>query len=276
MKLTFKTLQQQQFAIEAEASDKVVDVKQKIEQQESHPAQAQKLILKGKILADDVLVGDLEVTEKDFIVLMVTKPKVSSTATTPVQPTPVQSAPAPAPVPAAAPTPVAAPVAAPFDPSTLATGNEFNTAVENMVEMGFPRDQVMAAMKAAFNNPDRAAEYLMTGIPEGLQGQTPAPPSAPQPSTTPTAQATAQAPGEFVNLFQQAQQQQAQRPAPGAETINNPDLAALRSSPQFQNLRRLVQQQPHVLPALLQQIEQTNPQLMQVYFVNFGYCAKSR
>lgn len=34
-------------------------------------------------------------------------------------------------------------------------------AVNNLVEMGFPRTEVVAAMRAAFNNPDRAADYLM-------------------------------------------------------------------------------------------------------------------
>jgi len=44
----------------------------------------------------------------------------------------------------------------------LVTGQAYEQAVNNLIEMGFERDQVIKAMRASFNNPDRAAEYLMT------------------------------------------------------------------------------------------------------------------
>jgi len=39
-------------------------------------------------------------------------------------------------------------------------------AIDNLVEMGYQREQVQAAMVAAFMNPDRAVQYLEEGIPQ--------------------------------------------------------------------------------------------------------------
>lgn len=45
--------------------------------------------------------------------------------------------------------------------SSFVTGSQMETAVQEMLSMGFPRDQVMRCLRASFNNPDRAVEYLM-------------------------------------------------------------------------------------------------------------------
>lgn len=41
-------------------------------------------------------------------------------------------------------------------------GAERAEAIANMEAMGFERSQIESAMRAAFNNPDRAVEYLLT------------------------------------------------------------------------------------------------------------------
>jgi UV excision repair protein RAD23 len=87
----------------------------------------------------------------------------------PVVPTPTPAVATPAPAPAA--TPAAATdapaVATPAtegqvsDPS-LVIGEQYESTVQEMMSMGFPRTQIIAAMRASFNNPDRAMEYLLS------------------------------------------------------------------------------------------------------------------
>ncbi|KAK3033646.1 hypothetical protein RJ639_034525, partial [Escallonia herrerae] len=112
-------------------------------------------------------------------------------ASTPAPQAPVVALPPPA-APSPAPAPVAAPISsvtAPSEPdvygnaaSNLVAGNNLEGAIQQILDMGggtWDRDTVLRALRAAFNNPERAVEYLYSGIPE----QAEAPPvSRPPPS----------------------------------------------------------------------------------------------
>lgn len=78
----------------------------------------------------------------------------------PAPATPVAAPAAPSPA-AAAPTAVPAAQPAFGDMGSFLTGEALQSTIKNMEEMGFERTQIMRALKASYNNPDRAVEYLM-------------------------------------------------------------------------------------------------------------------
>ncbi|KAK6502549.1 hypothetical protein TWF506_003129 [Arthrobotrys conoides] len=321
VKLTFKDLKNERFTIEAGTTDTISTIKAKIQEEKGWEPSAVKLIYSGKILQDAQTVGSYNIDEKGFIVCMVSKPKTalkassSSSAAAPSTPvkssTPVQTPSAPianaassSTAPAAVPeTPTPAPqvattsqptTAAFNDPSSLAMGTARESAILQMTEMGFPRPDVEAAMRAAFNNPDRAVEYLMTGIPEHLQRDATPAQSSRAPATQPPAGATASPAAttesqpatadadEPVNLFEAAAAQRSgSRGTPagsrGSASVNplaalagggGANLDFLRNNPQFQQLRQVIQEHPQMLEPILQQVGQANPQLAQLISTN--------
>ncbi|KAL1917425.1 uncharacterized protein VTP21DRAFT_3818 [Calcarisporiella thermophila] len=294
MKITVKTLNQKNFQIEAEPEDKVGDLKRKIEENHGHSASLQKLIFSGKVLNDDQTVSDCKLSEKDFLVLMVSKPRAtssqqqatSSKPTVPVNTAPTNTPSATAPVPDSINKPESTQLTTASLPSqsasssglttpatdtdtqpstgsawdssnALLTGAQYETAIQNMMEMGFDRNEVIRAMRASYNNPDRAVEYLMTGIPENLlREQT-------SPSAQPPRSAAAQ-PHESLQGSQPSPQQQQQQTQQQQAEQQQADFSFLRNQPQFQQLRQLVQQNPTLLQPLLQQLGHSNPQLLQL------------
>ncbi|OJJ96751.1 hypothetical protein ASPACDRAFT_80959 [Aspergillus aculeatus ATCC 16872] len=297
MKLTFKDLKQQKFVIDAEPSETVGEVKEKISQEKGWEVAQLKLIYSGKILQDDKTIESYSIEEKGFIVCMVSKPKPSASgastqapstparvaASTPAAPSapaaPAPSASTASPAAPATPSPAASGTSQPAgpafnDPSALLRGAQSEAVVAQMESMGFPRSDINRAMRAAFFNPDRAIEYLLNGIPDNIQEeqqQQAAAASAPQTSASP-AEESAPAPvgDEHVNLFEAAAQAGGQEGGtrgarPGAGSGEGlPSLDFLRNNPHFQQLRQLVQQQPQMLEPILQQVATGNPQIAQL------------
>ncbi|KAK7035303.1 UV excision repair protein rad23 [Paramarasmius palmivorus] len=303
MKITVKTTQQK---VDAELNDTVGTIKSKIEAAHGHPVASQKIIYSGKILADDKSIESCGIKEKDFLVLMVSKPKPTPAATTSATPAPapptsvpsVPEAPSTSAAPASAPsatvtTPAIPPAAEPVqqrafgDTSSFLSGAALQETINNMVEMGFPKDQVLRALRASFNNPDRAVEYLMSGIPAHLEAEASgspqegggsaaqATPPAAVPATTP---AQVPPPNQPQNLFQLAQNQQqsggvgggAGGGGGGFTTAQGQhiDIEALRNNPQIQQLREHIAQHPESAQALIQQLAAQYPQLIQTFAQN--------
>ncbi|OCT97799.1 hypothetical protein XELAEV_18010029mg [Xenopus laevis] len=318
MQITLKTLQQQTFKIDIDAEETVKALKEKIELEKGNdafPVAGQKLIYAGKILNDDTALKEYKIDEKNFVVVMVTKPKgaacpsapspavsqpVSAAAPAPASPpltyTPIarQNAPIPLPVPLPLPT-VSAPAAPTSEPSTttapkeekpeektvsppetespsstecslptdssrpslfedatsaLVTGQSYENMVTEIMSMGYEREQVIAALRASFNNPDRAVEYLLMGIPSDSEGQAVAePPEAL--SSTPTEPLPVAAGAAATTTV------------PSTPSTGGNPLDFLQNQPQFQQMRQIIQQNPSLLPALLQQIGRENPSLLQ-------------
>lgn len=158
------------------------------------------------------------------------------------------------------------------DPSAFAVGNARETAINSMLEMGYPRDQVEAAMRAAFNNPDRAVDYLLTGIPEQHQAAAETAPANTTSATATTESTRSANPDtENVNLFEAAAaaaNQPDHELGGEAGALPSADLEALRASAQFQQMRDIVRQQPEMLEPILQELISTDPRLAQLISSN--------
>lgn len=260
MQITLKTLQQQTIHITIDDHQTVKALKEKIEAEkgrDSFPVSGQKLIYAGKILQDDTPIKEYKIDEKNFVVVMVSKPKP------PAAPEPPKSAPTATPSSSSSSSspPPPAPAAIPFfsdedspcDPpatvspthspehpclgeeeedSSSVLGPDYEAMLTQIMSMGYERERVVAALRASYNDPHRAVEYLLNGIP-----------TVPVQETNPV---STRMPGSGTH-----------------STEGENPLEFLRSQPQFQNMRQLVQQNPSLLPSLLQQLGRENPELLQ-------------
>jgi len=283
MRLNVKLLNGSTFPIEFDPEITVADLKREIEVlRPDLTASGQVLIHNGNILKDNVAISKCGVNEDSFIVCMIKKKNTQSTTsaaptsvsvTTPIQPrVTVSTPPAPSnpstsppiPLPQSTVTPVnqrptTTPAPAPIPSSTVPL-NPFtthtrstpqqppaldNNIIQQLSSMGFPESEARAALQAARGNPDLAIDFLFNGIPDS-----------------------------FYQQQQQQQQQQtgmfAPRTAletpsttvpPSTRTQSGP-LEMLRQHPQINTLRAMFQQNPSLIPVLLNQIGQSSPDLL--------------
>uniref|UniRef100_A0A7C9CX93 Ubiquitin receptor RAD23 n=1 Tax=Opuntia streptacantha TaxID=393608 RepID=A0A7C9CX93_OPUST len=290
MKIFVKTLKGTHFEIEVKPQDTVADVKGNIESvqgADAYPASKQMLIHQGKVLKDDTTLEDNKVAENSFIVVMLTKapPTTSTPAVAPSpSPSPVTGAspPASVPVPAAAPAPSPAPPPATSvavseshvygqAASNLVAGSNLEPTIQQILDMGggmWDRDTVVRALRAAYNNPERAVEYLYSGIPEQAElppvapsTQAAQPTNAPSVLQQPTQPASVPSTGpnaDPLNLFPQG------LPNVGSGGSAAGALDFLRNSEQFQALRAMVQANPQILQPMLQELGKQNPHLIRL------------
>ncbi|ODQ58387.1 hypothetical protein WICANDRAFT_34701 [Wickerhamomyces anomalus NRRL Y-366-8] len=292
MQIIFKDFKKEKIPIEVEPTETVLQAKEKLAEIKKVEVKQLKFVYSGKVLQDDKTIESTKIKADDQVIFMISvikksTPTPAATSTQSSTPIPAQSSePAATSQPSAAPSqaPSAAPVGASsteaqagdFDASTFATGSARERAINNIMEMGYERPQVEQALRAAFNNPDRAVEYLLTGIPAEFQQQAQAPvapqegqPQAPtaveeageEPTTTTTAapaapeaqEAEEHQSNEHGDLFAQAA-------AAGGNTPSRPAGGAPQGAG-LDQIREIVRTNPEMLEPLLEQLGQQYPQL---------------
>jgi len=313
MKIGIQTLKNAKHSLEVNETDTVLDVKKRIESElQLGEVEEQKLIHLGKILKNEQTLADCKVKPNDMLVVMITKkkaaaaPAAAAAAPTPATPSPAPTPAAATPVPAAAadtPAPsqpadaagAAAAAAASTTPaaassttpssaggaaatvqsanSNLVMGAGVEAMVNDLMALGFPRDQVVAALRASFNNPDRAAEYLFNGIPDhvlnamgggGGGAAAGAPPAGGAAGGASGASSGASSAQQAASLAQAAGQSAASLNSGGSVPAGlNPQLADMLNSPELSQFRVLLQSNPQLLPVLLQQLQQSHPELLE-------------
>ncbi|KAK3169430.1 hypothetical protein OEA41_008813 [Lepraria neglecta] len=257
MKLTFKDLKQQKFVIEAEPSETIGEVKEKISKEKGWEASQQKLIYSGKILQDANTVESYSIEEKGFIVCMISKRDDAISN--------MQAMGFPR---------------AEIDRAMRAAFFNPDRAVEYLLN-GIPENVQQ----------EQAQAQARGGAGGARQGGTPAAASPPAATgNTPAPAAGGDDGDQPINLFEAAAQAgrtggagggargsrgaagganlaglgagigaAAGAGAEGGAGLGNLDF--LRNNPQFQQLRQIVQTQPRMLEPILQQVGAGNPQL---------------
>jgi len=296
MKLKIKTLSKKTLEVDCDEKITIEELKKQLSEKHGQgPAENIHLILKGKILPATRTVADLGLDAKKFIVLYkkpsrkkgvpggparttatapasssqssgtspaTTTPSASTATTTPTTPTPAPSAATTENKSTTTPTSSSnsdskASATVSSASSDLVLGEKYNETVVGLMQMtGKSHEHVVMALRASFNNPNRAADLLFSGA-----------------SMQSLAQMAAQmggggsSSGGSSGASGGASEGSSSGGGSGGGAVS-PQLAqmlqGLQNSPQAGQLRQMFQQNPQAAVQFLQTIARDNPQLMQL------------
>ncbi|XP_017046842.1 UV excision repair protein RAD23 homolog A [Drosophila ficusphila] len=154
MKLSIRMLDQRTISLEMNESQDVRALKQKLcnMPEVSLPVESLQLIYSGRIMEDALPLSEYNIAEDKIIVLMGKKTIQVKPAEEQVAPTTPPAAVVPGEV---GTNQVVAPSVAPDE-----------QRVRALMAMGYGEQEVRSALRASFNHPERAIEYLISGIPQ--------------------------------------------------------------------------------------------------------------
>lgn len=227
MLITIKNLQQQTFKFEFDETKTVLEFKELIKDSVKCPTNKQKLIYAGIFMEDQKTIKSYNVTEEKFIVFMASKAKPKPTIVVQEVPEPaVQSKPKNQ----------ETVKKVEKSESILLVGDEYNQIVENIMLMCVTtREVVEQALRASFNNPDRAVEYIINRqIPDVNYDQR-----------------------ELENVPVNSRREQ-----------TTDILGFLRNQKEFQAMKRAITENPELLQSIIQSIGETNPALLKLITEN--------
>lgn len=249
MKITIKTLKQEAFQIEVDPEkDTVRTLKEKFsrESKQDYPVERQRLIYLGKIMEDDDPLSQYNLDDKKFVVVMNKKPAAAPAAAEPAAaPAATSSAKSEsAPAASAAATEKPKEEEKPKEdkkPEPEPPLDDIQIKIQRITEMGYSEEEARIALEICDNNPDRAVEYLLSEIATSSM-----PPSA----------GGGGGGGSALGG------------SGGLAGSQESRLAFLREHPTFLEMKRLLQEDPSLLPQLLQKIQSSNPDLMRIISEN--------